>query len=109
MDEYLKSFRKHDLLRWLKGFEDVVGKVDENQPKDETMTKPATESEPVSELERTVSITETSGSGAGSSSFETLRRMTLARPQSTTWTSPNAPTITLEGLRSRWITRREWA
>ena len=34
---------------------------------------------------------------------------TLASPQSMTWTSPKAPTITLEGFRSRWITSRAWA
>src|SRR5262245_53717679 len=34
---------------------------------------------------------------------------TLARPQSMTWTSPNAPTITLDGFRSRWITSWAWA
>src|SRR5262249_760677 len=32
---------------------------------------------------------------------------TLARPQSMTWTSPKAPTMTLAGLRSLWMTR--WA
>ena len=32
---------------------------------------------------------------------------TLARPQSMTWTSPKAPTMTLAGLRSRWMT--PWA
>ena len=34
---------------------------------------------------------------------------TLARPQSITCTSPKDPTITLAGLRSRWITPRAWA
>ena len=34
---------------------------------------------------------------------------TLARPQSMTWTSPNAPTMTFAGFRSRWITPRPWA
>ena len=34
---------------------------------------------------------------------------TLARPQSITCTSPNDPTITLDGFKSRWITPREWA
>ena len=34
---------------------------------------------------------------------------TLASPQSITWTSPNAPTMMFEGLRSRWITPRAWA
>src|SRR6266511_3858757 len=29
---------------------------------------------------------------------------TLASPQSMTWTSPNAPTITFDGFRSRWMT-----
>ena len=31
---------------------------------------------------------------------------TLARPQSMTCTSPNAPTMTFDGFRSRWITPR---
>src|SRR5262249_36629331 len=26
-----------------------------------------------------------------------------------TWTSPNAPTMTFAGFKSRWITRRRWA
>jgi hypothetical protein len=34
------------------------------------------------------------------------RPITLARPQSTSSVSPNAPSITLAGLRSRWITPR---
>ena len=34
---------------------------------------------------------------------------TLARPQSMTWTSPKAPTMTFDGFRSRWITPRAWA
>ena len=34
---------------------------------------------------------------------------TLARPQSITWTSPKLPTMTFDGLRSRWITPFEWA
>ena len=34
---------------------------------------------------------------------------TLARPQSMTCTSPNAPTITFDGFRSRWMTPRAWA
>ena len=34
---------------------------------------------------------------------------TLARPQSITCTSPNDPTITFDGFRSRWITPRAWA
>src|SRR6516162_6112868 len=33
----------------------------------------------------------------------------LASPQSITWTSPKAPTMTLAGLRSRWMTRWAWA
>ena len=32
---------------------------------------------------------------------------TLAKPQSTTWTSPKAPTMTLDGFRSRCTTPRE--
>ncbi len=43
-----------------------------------------------------------------SSSTTPPRGRTLARPQSMTWTSPNEPTITLEGFRSRWITPRAW-
>ena len=34
---------------------------------------------------------------------------TLASPQSMTWTSPNAPTMTLAGFRSRWTTPWAWA
>ena len=34
---------------------------------------------------------------------------TFARPQSITCTSPNAPTMMLEGFRSRWMTSRECA
>ena len=37
------------------------------------------------------------------------RARTLARPQSITWTSPKAPTMTLAGFRSRWITPRACA
>src|SRR5262249_48063810 len=33
----------------------------------------------------------------------------LARPQSMTWTSPKAPTMTLDGFRSRWTTSWAWA
>ena len=33
----------------------------------------------------------------------------LAGPQSMTCTSPNAPIMTLAGLRSRWMTSCEWA
>src|SRR5439155_510630 len=33
----------------------------------------------------------------------------LASPQSMTWTSPNSPTMTFDGFRSRWMTPREWA
>ena len=41
---------------------------------------------------------------AGSSSATAL-----ARPQSSTSTSPKAPTMTLAGFRSRWMTPRLWA
>ena len=34
---------------------------------------------------------------------------TLASPQSMTWTSPNAPTMTFAGFRSRWMTPWAWA
>ena len=37
------------------------------------------------------------------------RGHTAAMPQSSTSTSPNEPTITLEGLRSRWTTPWAWA
>lgn len=42
----------------------------------------------------------------GSDSAPSRSRLasTLASPQSMTWTSPNAPTITFDGFRSRWIT-----
>ena len=43
---------------------------------------------------------------AFASSAAPPRGNTFARPQSITWTSPNDPTITLEGFRSRWITPR---
>ena len=33
----------------------------------------------------------------------------LASPQSMTWTSPKAPTITLAGFKSRWMMPRLWA
>ena len=32
-----------------------------------------------------------------------------ASPQSATWVSPNSPTSTLSGLRSRWMMPLEWA
>ena len=35
--------------------------------------------------------------------------VSLAMPQSRTYTSPYSPSITLAGLRSRWMTPREWA
>ena len=37
-------------------------------------------------------------------SWTSLRLITRARPQSITYVSPNCPTITLAGFRSRWIT-----
>ena len=36
-------------------------------------------------------------------------RSTFERPQSTTCTSPKAPTMMFDGLRSRWMTPRAWA
>jgi len=43
------------------------------------------------------------------SSVAPPRGRTFVSPQSITWTSPKAPTITFEGFMSRWITPREWA
>ena len=43
------------------------------------------------------------------SSSELLRSRTFARPQSMTYTSPKRPTITLPGLRSRWMMPRPCA
>ena len=48
------------------------------------------------------------GCAAASSAMPPVGR-TFARPQSITCTSPNEPTITLEGFKSRWITPRAWA
>jgi hypothetical protein len=68
------------------------------------ITEPAIEPEP-SASDRTVVTIVFSGSGTTGSA----RPSTLPKPQSTTSTSPNAPSITLLGLRSRWITPRAWA
>jgi len=38
-----------------------------------------------------------------------FRSSTLASPQSMTWTSPKAPTMTFSGFRSRWMTPLLWA
>ena len=38
-----------------------------------------------------------------------VRSIGLARPQSTTRVSPNLPSITLDGFKSRWSTPRLWA
>ena len=46
---------------------------------------------------------------AGASSTTPPRGNTLASPQSITWTSPKLPTITFDGLMSRWITPRACA
>ena len=60
-----------------------------------------------SDLTRTCSAV-SSGSSEPVPSLARLAR-SLASPQSMTWTSPNAPTITLAGFRSRWMTPRSWA
>jgi hypothetical protein len=39
----------------------------------------------------------------------TSRLRSRARPQSTTIVSPNEPTMTFDGFRSRWITSSLWA
>ena len=65
------------------------------------ITAPARDSDPGAS-ERTVRTPAAPSPAAASFS-------TLASPQSMTCTSPNAPTMTFSGLRSRWITRREWA
>ena len=57
----------------------------------------------------TASITVCTGSRARFSSATPPRRSTLARPQSTTCTSPKAPTMTFAGLRSRCSTPFECA
>ena len=76
------------------------------------ITEPAIDSEPASRPLRTVVDRRVCGlrlalraplvgdAAAGS---------TLARPQSTTCTSPKAPTMMFAGFRSRWITPRAWA
>ena len=46
---------------------------------------------------------------ARSSSATPPSASTLARPQSITCTSPNAPTMMFAGFRSRWITPLAWA
>src|SRR5260370_31668362 len=48
-------------------------------------------------------------SGSAGASGGTESRKILARPQSMTSTSPNAPIMTLAGFRSRWSTPRAWA
>jgi hypothetical protein len=70
-------------------------------------TEPACELSPADPL-RTVAMAVTSP-GPGSAAAASRRPRTLASPQSMTWTSPKAPTMTLAGLRSRWITPRLWA
>lgn len=49
---------------------------------------------------------EFAGSGPRGLSESPRSPITLARPQSITWTSPKAPTMTLSGFRSRWTTPR---
>jgi hypothetical protein len=58
---------------------------------------------------RTVMITLAASLAARRSSSIPPLRSTLASPQSTSCTSPKAPTITLAGFRSRWMTPRECA
>ena len=92
--------RGHELIFSLAG---QVSHVD-------SMTDPATEwLEP--SLLRTVSIrlTPRAAVRGAASSVVPPARMTFARPQSTTWTSPKLPTITFCGLRSRCMTRRTCA
>ena len=79
------------------------------------MTEPTNEPEP-SLPERTVETTVRSIIVRSRSALRTSvssaippRGITLAKPQSTTWTSPKLPIITFAGLRSRWITPRACA
>jgi len=74
-------------------------------------TEPAFEKSPESDPLRAVVMTVSSivRWPALASSVAPPRGRTLARPQSITWTSPKLPTMTFDGLRSRWITPRAWA
>ena len=56
-----------------------------------------------------VSTSETGGDAEPHSAATSGRVRYLARPQSITCTSPNAPTMMFAGLRSRWMTPRLWA
>ncbi len=73
-------------------------------------TLPACDSLPLpAEPLRTVRMADSAFPMAFASSAMPPSGKTLARPQSITCTSPNEPTITFEGFRSRWITPRAWA
>ena len=73
-------------------------------------TLPACVYEPGSD-DRSVSISELPSRRSGSSGVGrgAVSDRTLASPQSMTWTSPNCPTMTFAGFRSRWITPLLWA
>ena len=74
------------------------------------ITEPASDAEPSEPGRlRTVSMMLIRDCLARSSSATPPCCRTFATPQSTTSTSPKAPTMMLAGLRSRWITPREWA
>ena len=74
------------------------------------ITEPTSESLPLEPGPlRTVSISVRWSRSARFSSATPPRCSTFARPQSTTCTSPNAPTITFAGLRSRCSTPFECA
>ena len=74
------------------------------------ITEPAIESDPEEpDPLRTVSITVWIGSFARFSLVPPPRCNTFASPQSTTCTSPNAPTMMLAGFRSRCSTSFECA
>jgi hypothetical protein len=55
-----------------------------------------------------VSSARVSKRGAASSVMSASAR-SLAGPQAMTMVSPNSPTMTLEGSRSRWMMPRAWA
>ena len=74
------------------------------------MMEPAMECGSVEvESSREVSITVRASRGVRLSSAPPSCGSTFASPQSTTCTSPNAPTMMFSGFRSRWMTRFECA
>ena len=73
------------------------------------MTLPASERSGSETLRAVAMIVSSSELPAEASSTAPPWARTLASPQSITWTSPNAPSMTFDGFRSRWITPRAWA